>query len=102
MEEAYMEDINESIENDIYSLWLNSYNEIETDEFKIFDLSKRFNVSTKTVIEIVKDELKTEYLKSISTSELNGMYSTLKIHEESSANKLQMEIIKSVLNDRIE
>lgn len=100
MEEAYMEDINESIKNDIYSLWLNSYNQTDTDEFKIFDLSNKFKVATKKVVEIVKNELKTEYLKSISTNELKRIYSTLKIHEESSANKLQMEIIKSALNDR--
>ncbi len=100
MEEAYMEDVNESIESSIFSLWLNSYSENDTDEYKIFDLSKRFNVPTKTVIEVVKDDLKTDYLKTLSSKELKGMYSTLKIHEESSANKLQMEIINCVLNER--
>lgn len=48
-----MEEVNESMESSIFSLWLNSYSENDTDEYKIFDLSKRFNVPTKTVIEVV-------------------------------------------------
>lgn len=90
----------ENIESAILSLWLNSYLENDWDDFKIVDLSKRFNVSIKFIIDVVKDELKTDYLKMLSTKELKGMYSTFKIHEESLGNKIQMAIIKSILGDR--
>lgn len=100
MEEAYMDDINESIENDIFTSWLYSYDDEDFDEYKIFDLAKKFKVSTKKVIAIVKDELNNSYLKSLSVKELNGLYGTLKIHQESAGNRLQMEIIKSILDDR--
>jgi hypothetical protein len=100
MEEAYMDDAIESIESDILIHWLYSHDESDTDEYKIFDLSKKFKVPTKTVVEVVKGSLKTDYQKSLSTKELKGIYSTLKLHEDSEANKLQMEIIQSILNER--
>ena len=100
MEEAYSGDINENIENDIYSLWLNAYSKDDYDEFKISDLAKRFNVPIRKIIEVVKDDLKTDYLKILSTDELRKLYATLKLHEESAGNKLQMEVIRSIINDR--
>lgn len=100
MEEAYLDDIEQNIESDIFSMWLHSYSNEESDEYKINDLAKRFNVAIETVIKSVKNELKIDYLKSLTENELKGMYSTLKLHEESLGNKVQMEIIKSVLNDR--
>lgn|SRR5690554_6927479 len=100
MEEAYIDDIEQNIESDIFSMWLHSYSDEESDDYKIIDLAKRFNTSIETVIKSVKNELKSDYLESLTESELKGMYSTLKLHEESIGNKVQMEIIKSILNDR--
>lgn len=102
MEEAYLDDIEKNIESDIYSIWLHSYSNDESDEYKIIDIAKRFNVPFETVIKSVKEELKTDYSKSLTERELKGMHSTLKLHEDSLGNKIQMEIIKSILNDRYE
>ncbi|MGC4129724.1 MAG: hypothetical protein QM564_09250 [Bergeyella sp.] len=100
MEEAHFNDIEHNIESDIFSTWLHSYSEDDNDEYKIFDLAKRFDTSIENVVKSVKSELKTDYLKTLTETELNGMISTLKLHEESLGNKIQIEIIKSILNDR--
>lgn len=100
MEEAYLDDIESNIEANIFTSWLYSYSNEDSEEHKIYDLSKKFNTDFKTVIKSVNHDLKNDYYKSLDENQLIGILNTLKLHEESIANQIQIEIIKNILNER--
>jgi hypothetical protein len=100
MEKMSPNSVSDSLEADILSLWLHSFTESESDECKISALAQRFNISVREIIKVVKNELRTEYLTTLSDSDLAAMYRTLHLHPESSGNMVQMEIIKSILYER--
>lgn len=100
MEEAYSNDIEHNIKADIFTSWLYLYSDEDSDEHKIYDLSKKFNTDFKTVIKSIYSELKNDYLKTLNKNQLKGILNTLSLHKESISNQIQIEIIQEILNER--
>ncbi|MGV6827844.1 MAG: hypothetical protein ACWA45_00445 [Flavobacteriales bacterium] len=103
-----MEDSEFDIESDVFSQYLHSFdNEISENE-KIKQLAKRFNLSEDKVATIVKSDdtkietkyTESEYLKSLSQKELDSLYAVLARQEKLGRNSNIMNNIELITNER--
>jgi hypothetical protein len=81
MEDAYMEDAEFTTEQCICSLFITQSTYIERDEL-IKRLSNDFNLPIEVINQIIEEEIKEDikfsyYLESLSTKELDSIYSVL-------------------------
>lgn len=78
MEEAYMEDAEFTIEQDINSIFIVQSAYMELNE-NLEEVSRVFNLSTEIIKQIVKveDVSNTDYLESLETEKLDSIYAVL-------------------------
>lgn len=78
MEEAYMDDAEFSLEQDINSIFTVQSAYMEQNE-NLEDVSKKFNLPTEVIKQIVKvEEINSnDYLESLETEKLDSIYSVL-------------------------
>lgn len=78
MEEAYMDDAEFTLEQDINSIFTVQSAYMELNE-NLEDVSKKFNLPTQVIKQIVKveDINGVDYLESLETEKLDSIYSVL-------------------------
>lgn len=78
MEEAYMDDAEFTLEQDINSIFTIQSAYMEQNE-NLEDVSKKFNLPTEVIKQIVKvEEINSnDYLESLETEKLDSIYSVL-------------------------
>ena len=78
MEEAYMDDVEFTLEQDINSIFTVQSAYMELNE-NLEDVSKKFNLPTQVIKQIVKveDINGVDYLESLETEKLDSIYSVL-------------------------
>lgn len=105
---GYMEDAENSVESDVFSQYLHSFGNATSQSEKIEKLAKQFNLSKEKIASIVNsDESQKEtkftnldYLKTLSTKELDGIYAVLSRQGKIDKNAEYMTNIEKISIER--
>ncbi len=109
-EHGYMDDAINDIEADIFSQWLYYTPKDTSNEKKITDIAILFDLPKEVIESIINDHGKIDqptfdnfdYLSSLSTAELNGIYKVLARFGKNSIEHNLMSKIENIVNERID